>query len=260
MQPFHRTPFQVRQRCRPWTKTVLQDFSAPPSTGLSSKILRMSQMDKLLADIELLKRLNSRAAANPLLGTAWGPSRDPDRCRAHSRRPWALDPHALSLGLVTVLRRWTCSLLCPVCTSQMYRYGSIHSHPPTCQGRAAWTCTFPWRDLHETQFACVVHASHAIPRSNHSGRLRSPSPSPSGGLSARPSLGLPACPACDSGSARQIQIWHGPGHIRRGSGEGWMSPCRRLVDRCCKAHGCPRPWDRLADGRLLCRCNVTSIL
>ena len=87
-----------------------------------------------------------------------------------------------------------------------------------------------------------------------------PLPIPQWRLLTRPSLGLPACPACDSGSARQIQIWHGPGNVRHGSGERWMSPCRRLVDRCCKAHGCPRPWDRLADGRLLCRCNVTSIL
>lgn len=143
----------------------------------------------------------------------------------------------------------------------MYRYGSIPSHPPTCQGRCAWTCTFPWRDLHETQFACVVHASHAIPRSNHSGRppRTPPPPPPKRRLPTRPSLGL-LCLAYDSGSARQIQIWHGPGHVPRGSGERWMCPCQRLVDRRCKARGCPRPWDRLADGRLLCRCNVTLIL
>lgn len=90
------------------------------------------------------------------------------------------------------------------------------------------------------------------------GVLQGPLP-PKRRLPTRPSLGL-LCLAYDSGSARQIQIWHGPGHVPRGSGERWMCPCQRLVDRRCKARGCPRPWDRLADGRLLCRCNVTLIL
>lgn len=100
----------------------------------------------------------------------------------------------------------------------MYRYGSIPSHPPTCQGgHAQGTCTLPWRDLHETQFACVLHASHAIPRSNHSGNLRR-APPPKRRLSTRPNLG--SRPASDHGSARQIQIWHGPGRCSpRGSGE-----------------------------------------
>lgn len=52
------------------------------------------------------------------------------------------------------------------------------------------------------------------------GVLQGPLP-PKRRLPTRPSLGLP-CLAYDSGSARQIQIWHGPGHVPRGSGERWM--------------------------------------
>lgn len=113
-------------------------------------------------------------------------------------------PPRLSLGLVTVHRRWTCSLLCPVCAGQMYWYGSIPSHPPTCQGRGASPCTFPWRDLHETQFACVVHASPAILRSNHSRRLRN---SPSGSCPRDPALACP--PALPTTLARPVRFRSG---------------------------------------------------
>lgn len=42
-------------------------------------------------------------------------------------------------------------------------------------------------------------------------------PPPQRRLPTRPSLGL-RCLAYDSGSARQIQIWHGPGYVPRVSG------------------------------------------
>jgi hypothetical protein len=135
---------------------------------------------------------------------------------------WALDPHALSLGLVTVLRQWTCSLLCPVCTSQMYRYGSIPSHPPTCQGRHVpgdmhAPVERPTRDPVRLRLAYV--ACHS---SQQSQRVSSRPPPPRRRLAheTQPWLALP-CP----------RLWLGPpdsdlGMVQvvapRGPGEGWM--------------------------------------
>ena len=90
------------------------------------------------------------------------------------------------------------------------------------------------------------------------GILEAPLPSPAEAAhETQPWLALPC-----------LRLWLGPSDSdlawsRSCSSRIWgkvdVCPCRRLVDRRCKVHGCPRPWDRLADGRLLCRCNVTSI-
>lgn len=91
------------------------------------------------------------------------------------------------------------------------------------------------------------------------GVLERPHPLPSGGCPRDPAL---ACPALPTTLARPVRFRSGMVQVMFLAylGERWMCPCQRLADRRCKAHGCPRPWDRLADGRLLCRCNVTSIL
>jgi len=169
---------------------------------------------------------------------------------------WALDPHALSLGLVTVLRLWTCSLLCPVCTSQMYRYGSIPSHPPTC------------REGSPRGHARSRGETYTRPSSLASCIRRMPFLAAiTAGVFEAPSSQAEACPrdpalACAAlaptmARPARFRSGHGPG---RCSSRTWgrvdVCPCRRLVDRRCKAPapGCPMPFDRPADGCLLCRC------
>lgn len=252
------TPPQA-DACRASTMTMCFKNTLPRPAPISS-----ARHSVCLRDGRPVRRLRiSETASTPALQQS--PPQDgghhgtPTGFRTRSRSMWALDPHALSLGLVTVLRQWTCSLLCPVCTSQMYRYGSIPSHPPTCQGGLALGHA---RSRGETYMRPSSLASCMR-------RMR---------FLAAITAGVFEAPSSQTETAHETQPWPWPslpppmarparfrsGMVQviapRESGEGWMCPRRRLVDRRCKAPGCPVTWDRPADGCVLCRCNVASIL
>lgn len=99
-----------------------KNTSTPAGTIFFSKFLPVfRETHRLYTGFECLKRANSssRPAVSFLpSGRGGGHHNVPTGSRTRSISMWALDPHAPSLGLVTVLRRWTCSLVCPVCTSQ----------------------------------------------------------------------------------------------------------------------------------------------
>lgn len=184
----------------------------------------------------------------------------PTGFRIHSRPLWALDPHASTLVL-----------------SQYIDGGPAASSAPFARVRCTGTVVFPLIHPHAREEA-PRHArsrgkTYMRPSSLASCMRRMlflaaitagafDNPPPQRKLPATPSLGLARlpCPPC-------LQLWLGPSDSDLAWsrpcrswmiwGKGWRSPWPRLVDRCCKAHGCPRPWDRL----VYCNCSwwVTSL-